>query len=168
MNEEVRVRLAGPQDEDAIVALWHEHMLWHQQCDPRLALAPDAPAHWRETLRLWLENRDMRVLVAEGPAGQIVGFAIGMVRDNASVMRPARFGYINELAVTEAWRRRGIGRRLVQALFDWFTQQGINTYRLTAAHRNPVAQAFWRSLGADDLLDVLWGEIPLPGSLPNQ
>lgn len=160
MSEEVRVRPAGRQDEDALVALWLEYMQWHERCDPRLALAPGAPARWRDTLRLWMENSDMCVLVAESPAGEIVGFAIGMIRDNAPVLMPARFGYINDLAVTEAWRRRGIGRKLVHALFDWFIQNGVTTYRLNAAHRNPVAQAFWRSLGADDLLDVLWGEIP--------
>ena len=48
-------------------------------------------------------------------------------------------------------RRRGVGRRLIEAISDWFLAHGADEIRLSAAVRNEASNAFYRSLGFEPL-----------------
>lgn len=158
--ENIRIRKALPEDAEAITALWMDSLRLHSRYDERFVLHPQAETAWRAALRLWMESADACVLAAETAGGELIAFAIGMDRENAPILQPERYGYISELDVAEGWRRRGVGRRLFGELMRWFAQRRLTTYRLNAAHRNPLSQAFWRAVGAQDFIDVLWGEVP--------
>ncbi len=58
-----------------------------------------------------------------------------------------RRGYIHDVVTREARRRRGIGRRLVEALLDWMRESEVSAVELTVAVKNEEAVAFWIRLG---------------------
>jgi len=156
MAGQVVVRPATPQDLDAVADLWEELIEAHRQLDDRLwEPAPDG----RETYRRWVEETltsDDRVLLVAELDGQVVGFTHGVLAGGPPPMRPRVSGMVTDMIVAADCRRRGIGRRLAEAIRDWFCERGAEDLRLSAAVRNPAAVAFWEALGLEPWVVAMW------------
>ena len=147
MSGEVTVRRATAADREAIGPLWQEMMDYHCTLNPEVfALAEDALSCWLEWFDTILQDENRIVLVAEVD-GKPVGYVHGTVGETPPVYARRKHGSIVEISVTASWRRRGVGGKLVGALFDWFRQRGLAEVRLGRSPRNPLATAFWRKLG---------------------
>lgn len=138
------LRRATADDHDLALAMLQDllHLL-----DParspqgeamRAALGPDLEAAWR--------SPDCCILVAE-----ILGSPVGLGR--ADVMhheplfrlrQPRHSGYIDQMFVAPAWRGRGVGRQLLQALEVWLAAAGVHYVLLHAA---PGATTFYQPAG---------------------
>ncbi len=151
----VTIRPAREQDIAALTSLWEEMMRFHAQHDERLQWDPTQTASWQEYMRHLINQEDARVLVAEADH-QIVGYIVGYVRANPPVRLPPHYGYVSDICVAATARRQGIGRALFEHLTAWFREQGLDHVELLVAARNPVSQAFWRSLGCEDYMERLW------------
>jgi ribosomal protein S18 acetylase RimI-like enzyme len=127
----------------------------HAALDARFRPAPDGEEHWAGILRDWLRDGGACVLVADAE-GQLVGYIIGLMRENPPVLLPSTYGLVSDIYVRPAWRQQGIGRRLFDALKVWFREKELFTLQLNVAHFNPVSQAFWRAVGCEDYMDRLW------------
>lgn len=55
--------------------------------------------------------------------------------------------YINNLAISPAFRRQGIGARLMQAALDWGRQQGLRVAMLDTSTKNYPAICFYQKQG---------------------
>jgi ribosomal protein S18 acetylase RimI-like enzyme len=155
---QVGIRRATPDDVGGILPLWNELMDYHAALDARFQPAPGAEENWADILLDWLQDDDACVLVADA-GGKLVGFIIGLVRENPPVLLPSKYGLITDICVDPAWRRQGIGGRLFEALKVWFREKELFIIQLSVAHRNPVSQTFWRAMGCEDYLDRLWFEL---------
>jgi Predicted acetyltransferase len=78
------------------------------------------------------------VLVAEVD-GQVVGVIVGTIDGNRA--------YFYRLAVHPDYQRRGIGRRLVQALEERFREKGVTQIVIMVKQDNEQAIPFYESLG---------------------
>ena len=58
-----------------------------------------------------------------------------------------RQGSLYHVCVAEAYRRRGIGTRMVGWCMQRLREMGINKVALIAFSRNDVGNAFWRQIG---------------------
>jgi ribosomal protein S18 acetylase RimI-like enzyme len=67
-----------------------------------------------------------------------------------------KFGYIEEMAVTSAYRRRGIGAGLLKAVLDWFKSEKLDMAELTVAAKNKIGYSFWKKHGFRDYLHHLY------------
>lgn len=147
MTDQPRIRQATAADRAAIGRLWRELMDFHHQFDDRaFALVPDAAEIWLRQLDASLADDSSLVLVAEVD-GRLIGYAAGNLSEAKPMFQHGPYGAIGTFYVTETWRRRGIGRRLVARLLDWFRQRGMPEARVTAWASNPVSNAFWRAMG---------------------
>jgi ribosomal protein S18 acetylase RimI-like enzyme len=154
----VRIRRAKKSDLDQLVALWQELAEFHAALDPHLALAPDAASRWRESVSQWLEDDNWRMLLAEEDDAAI-GFVSASIREMPPVFAEKYHGVIADAIVTAARRRRGIGGQLYRAMADWFREGGVGVVELNAAVANPISQAFWRSVGFNDHMLRMRGEV---------
>jgi ribosomal-protein-alanine N-acetyltransferase len=124
----VELRTARAADLDAVIAI------------ERAAYPSDA---WSaEAMASQLENENTCYLVAED-GGDIVGYA-GLLAP-----RGAETAEVHTVTVTEALRRRGIGRRMLVALLDEAASRGATEVFLEVRVDNPSAQELYRSLGFD-------------------
>ena len=155
---QVVIRQATRDDVGGILSLWDEMMQYHAALDARFRPAPDGEKHWAKILRDWLRDDDACVLVADAE-GQLVGYIIGMMRENPPVLLPPTYGLVSDICVDPAWRQQGIGRRLFEALKDWLKEEELFTIQLNVAHFSSVSQAFWRAMGCEDFMDRLWLEV---------
>lgn len=66
----------------------------------------------------------------------------------------SRRAYLYHLAVAEAHRRQGIGRRLVQAVLKELSRIDISKAHLFVETDNDAGLSFWRVIGAEHRTDV--------------
>ena len=83
------------------------------------------------------------VFVAEGPAGEIVGFAAAGPERSGD---PVYAGEVPAIYLLEAYQHRGIGRHLMRAVADHLAAHGMETMLLWVLAANPARQ-FYEALG---------------------
>jgi ribosomal-protein-alanine N-acetyltransferase len=80
-----------------------------------------------------------RLYIMRSPGGTLVAYcACWMVFDEL---------HINSLAVDNAWRRRGLARRLLADVFRDSIAAGARSATLEVRHSNTAARALYESLG---------------------
>jgi ribosomal protein S18 acetylase RimI-like enzyme len=155
------IRPGTETDVPEMLRLWREMMDFHARVEPRFRPLPPPAGEqaWERYLRqdIW-GNEDWGVFVAEAD-GRLIGQILGVLRDSVPVFEPERFGYVTDVVVDPAARRRGVGLALFEALKAWFRERGVPYLQLQVAHNNPVSQAFWRAMGCTDYMDTLWYDL---------
>lgn len=146
------IRAARATDIPALSRLWHEKMVLH--ADHRTAPAPDAAQVWASAAEAWLDDTRCGFFAAvrdETP----VGYIVGQIQPMPGVA-PGQVGLITDLALDAHGYHGGAGRALVAALREWFAGRGVSHTAVWTPHYDAVSQAFWRSLGAAEWMDILW------------
>jgi ribosomal protein S18 acetylase RimI-like enzyme len=152
----VKIRRATVKDVPAVVPLWQEMMDFHAALDAwRFRPAEDGASYWAEAVAGWLKDENCCAFVADA-GDRLVGYIIGWVRQPVPIFQPGVYGLVSDMCVAADCRRRGIGRRLFEALKAWFRERGASHVSLRVAVTNPVSQAFWRSVGCEDYMDDMW------------
>ena len=101
-------------------------------------------AKQERALRMIIERPSAAAWVAES-GGQVVGMVTAQ-----TVVSTAEGGesvWIEDVVVHEGWRRRGIGRRLVQAVEQWCGGRGVTRMQLLADCSNEAACEFYPKRG---------------------
>jgi GNAT superfamily N-acetyltransferase len=147
------IRPAKPGDIEAIAKLWEELVAYHRELDAALPVAADdGSEHYSRRIQDSLYNNHTRVLVAEED-GEVVGYILGVLVDLLPEMFiQERGGFVADVYVKPAYRGRGIGRRLVQAIKKWFRSLNVRHFEWYVAAHNPDGIAFWRSVGGRDVM----------------
>jgi ribosomal protein S18 acetylase RimI-like enzyme len=89
----------------------------------------------------------LRVLTALARNPMLIGKVL------ETFLYPSKEGEVPEKAelvvigFDPAYRRRGLGRQLVNALNEAFCAQGVSSYKVTVLQSNPGANNFYRALG---------------------
>ena len=105
-----------------------------------------------------MQRDDIAVYVAESKItqGRVLGYIIGSMVSNIPGLPMEHHGYVTELAVDSHGKAGGIGRNLFDALKAWFRERHVTHIEARVPARHPVAQAFWRALGASELFEQMW------------
>lgn len=155
------IRLAEASDAERIGLLWSEMVAFHASLDARTfrPAAGGAELYARSMLDR-LDDPQARVLVVELD-GDIVGYVSGIIADVTTEMfMPLRCGLLADIYIQAGYRRRGLGRRLVERLTIWFRSQGVDHFEWHVSARNGEALAFWRSFGGETTLLRMRAKIP--------
>ncbi|MGB8347196.1 MAG: GNAT family N-acetyltransferase [Ktedonobacteraceae bacterium] len=151
-------RQARLTDEESLVDLFAEELLYHERYTPFVRCRPAVLTAFRRKLaRLWggerVEEGAPLVLVAQYD-GEVVGMAettlLVIAPDDApGFTLPGRYGCIDNVSVCEAWRGQGIGHLLVQAVYDAFARLPLTLdgWLLWYNPDNPQAARFWPRVG---------------------
>jgi ribosomal protein S18 acetylase RimI-like enzyme len=141
----VDVRLV-PVDAAEHDAFFELLAAYHRELDPFDPLAEVSPwdaEQYRSAVLDDLEDREILWIEAEG---QRAGFV--MVRTLPDWPDESRrVATISEFYVAPASRRRGIGRRAVEALLAEHRRRGTHLVEADILRDNDAARAFWASLG---------------------
>lgn len=146
-NERPRIRPATSADVPAVLPLVRSICDFHCAMDPeRFAFRPDI----LEKYERWLPQRaaDPRsvFLVAEH-AGRIVGAIVATIEPEIPIYRITEIGWIHDVWVEPAWRKRGVARALVSGATERLRAIGVAQVRLETARANDAARALFASCG---------------------
>ena len=155
--QSITVRPATIHDVPAMAVLWHERMTLRQLTDRRLRVLPDGQDKWKSAAERWLADAKCHILVAQrdGEAG-LIGYIIGHIEPNSPGISPESVGVVRDMAVGVHSAASGLGHLLLQPLRDWFQSQNVQYLVVYVPHRQPVEQAFWRSVRASEWIDLVW------------
>ena len=125
-HDRIMIRRAGRSDVHAIAELWEV-----------AGLPPSRRGFRNEIARL--RRRDPELLLTAYADGRLVGAIAGSYDGRTTV--------VSRLAVVSDARRRGVGRKLVEALCEQLTSLGAGADRLLVLDDRETADAFWSALG---------------------
>ena len=160
-RKRVVLQRAQRQDQAALVRLWVDFLAEQEAADGRLRAADDARERWNNDYPFWLEDASRWLTVA-----RVRDDLVGFIRARRWQPPPIYAGdpevYIDEVYVAPPYRRRGIGRRLVDAARAWASSVSAKRLRLTLLASNRAAEAFWTREGAEPF--TLTATLPLSGA----
>ncbi|GLV60221.1 hypothetical protein KDH_70420 [Dictyobacter sp. S3.2.2.5] len=160
--EDIHARLARPEDEEALVALFTEELLFHEPYTPFVRMSSSVERAFRDRLDLLWSGKSVEegaplVVVIERDA-QIVAMSecdlyIIESEDDGEpyFIRRGRYGHINNMGVQQAFRGQGVGRLLVQASFEGLAHLRLGGYLLWFNPANPLSSQFWPRMGFSPL-----------------
>ena len=154
----MRIRKATQEDTRAIVELWKELMGFHKERDRHFTRSADGHKRFAEFVSGRIAHKASSILVAE-QQDAIVGYCLATISKYPPVFEYQEYGAIFDLAVTENYRRKGIGQALVEAALQWFSEQEIHRVEVRVATSNENSTAFWKKIGFVPYLEVVYKEI---------
>lgn len=157
---------------DRVAALWSLITEHHAGLDPLFEMrkGPVAEGELRELLRALARDPDVAIFVYdvasqdvpsrsapgnEEPPAALEGLCIVRIDHAPPILVETQRAEITDVGVRPAYRRRGIGRALVEEAMDWVRDRGVERIEIQVASGNVEGEGFWRSLGYTDLMSVL-------------
>ena len=101
----------------------------------------------------WLSKRlaepRMLIRVARDPLLRhaVVGMILVTIQDEVPIYTYSEYAFVQDMAVRETHRRRGIAQRLLADAADWTRSHGLTQLRLMVANQNPTARAAFERAG---------------------
>jgi ribosomal protein S18 acetylase RimI-like enzyme len=135
MTETLEIRVYDPQDEDAVVRLWHECALIVPHNNPK---------------------RDIERKLRLRPDWFLVGLLGGEIVATCMVGYDGHRGWVNYLAVARGHRRRGLGSAMMGAAEKLLREAGCAKVNLQVRTSNRDVLAFYRRMGytEDDVVSL--------------
>ena len=142
-----QLRPVAESDIDELTSCWIDLLDEQGRLEERFGASDDAEERWRNDLPSWIrdERRLLHVAVSDE---QIAGFVRAHRWTPAPVYVLSEEVFIDELYVRPDYRRRGIGRELLEVVEAWAEERELTRLRLSALHRNESGRRFWKAVGA--------------------
>lgn len=105
-----------------------------------------------------LDRPDDRIaLIARGENAAVIAFAeAALRRDYVNGCATSPVGFLEGLYVDPAFRRRGIARKLCNAVEDWAASQGCSEFASDVDLRNEESQKAHEALGFEETERVIY------------
>jgi ribosomal protein S18 acetylase RimI-like enzyme len=133
------VRRLGPGDEPALRACARDD---HRFEEPQGRTVPSAPLD-REAAAAFLRDPSVLFWLAEEAEGRAIGMLLCYVQRRRSGDAWAELS-LYEIGIDVDWRRRGVGRALLDAMHRWMGAHGVREVWVPSA---PGAVGFYRACG---------------------
>jgi GNAT superfamily N-acetyltransferase len=157
-----RVRTARPDDEEALVGLFREELLFHERSTPFVRCSTHVVDAFRQKLGASWEGNGLEegaplVIVIEQESTVIAMAENTLLTvssdDEPGFTPPGRYWCLDNVSVREDLQRQGIGRLLVQAVEDVNAtlHLDLDGYILWFNPDNSKAARFWTRLGFQPL-----------------
>lgn len=110
-----------------------------------------AYALWQNSEGIGLSSADSREgiarLLQRNPGLSSLAEEDGVLAGAVLCSTDGRRGYLHHLAVDPQFRRRGIGRALVEHSLDCLRREGIQKCHIFVYHENHPGMKFWEEIG---------------------
>ena len=107
---------------------------------------------WKSTPGMGLRSMDdsregIERFMKRNPNTNFVAVETGSILGAILSGHDGRRGFLYHTCVKNSYRRRSIGRKLVEKVMDAMRQEGINKLSLVCFSENESGNQFWKSLG---------------------
>ena len=141
------IRLGCRSDIDDLMDMWISLQKHVEKANPHMwRLSKEGHPQLRKRMLSWISSKETRVVLSVSETGEAIGTAVGTV-DHHKEYLPSDTGTIMHLFVKREYRRKGIGRKLVASLCEFFKEYGIDDISVRYVVGNIEAEGFWKNLG---------------------
>lgn len=99
------------------------------------------------SIRAALESPECKIWLVESVAGKPEPVATLRAELRTSPGAPAPIGFLCDVYVHPPWRRKGIGRRLIENAREFFTRHDVQEIRLETQLGHEAAERYWAAAG---------------------
>ena len=148
MADTFSVRPATLSDYEQMRALLAEVDELHRVHLPWMFQEPAVEPRSKGFFEQLIEDEHSALLVAEADS-RLVGVATALLRTapNFPVFIAQTWGVLDNIAIAQAWRRRGVGSALIEHAERWLQDRSANWIELGVYEFNEGARAFYQKLG---------------------
>ena len=141
------VRTYKPEDRDSVIRLHQELQRYEHNFRPSRALGRDVSVQQvTEYEHMLADDDEEAFLYVAEDEGQVIGFVF-FLAESELLEQEARQVYVQDLMVTEAARRTGVGSRLMDAVRTEMARMSITQIDLQVLVDNDDALSFYRKQG---------------------
>lgn len=140
------VRKAENSDIEHIVELWNGMMRHHIERDSVYEMRSGAQELFRDYALACIRDEQKRVFVC-CDGNEIAGYAMACIEQLPPVYIDTSIGEVDSICVSGKYRRKGVGKMLVEECEKWFAERGIKRAECMVSLKNPLALAFWEACG---------------------
>jgi len=148
---DLKIRRAACLDVDRIVEL---RLLLQHHVEVSNSLGWRITDEGKKLLKQNVENdlaeNDICVLLAEAD-GKIIGYVQGEVTSRSDYL-PRTVGHVSLIYVMKKFRRKGVGKRLMQDLCKFFNLNKAEHLSVRYMIGNVEAEGFWTKLGFEPII----------------
>jgi len=145
MSPDPVIRRASDRDLEAIVNLLVRNKRLNEEFDPMLTVTGEIEDVARKYASEALRDPNSLVLVCE-EGGRVVGFLKADVVDRL-FYEPRREGVIREFYLLPEFRRRGVGRTMIEKAFEELRSMGAGIITAEFPSQHKIAVSFYENLG---------------------
>jgi GNAT superfamily N-acetyltransferase len=142
-----------------ITRLWKEFIRFHIDIDPIWIPNEEAEDGQREEQTKPLMASDKGLVLAALDGDEVIGYSISEIKDPPRGSTRTEYGYIHHMAVTEKYRRTGVGEQMFNEILKWFRSKGMDRIELDITSKNHVSRSFWGKLGFEEYMRTLFLDI---------
>jgi len=151
--DSIQIRPARLEDIDEIVRIRIKLREYEERCNENLwSMSEKEIKGLTEKFKSFIEDENARLVVAEdADTNRIIGLGLGRVQFHDSYV-PGKSGKLDDIWVDGDYRRKGICKRIVKTLLDFFKDKGADVICLNYVKGNSFAEIVWPKLGFKDTL----------------
>lgn len=149
----VKVRDAVEGDAESIVDLIVRLKRLHSEFDPLLKVRDDLTQKVKEWLGRVMKSDRHIVLVAETDDGKVIGVLVGEVRDRI-FYEPSEEGVIMDFYVMPEYRRRGIGKLMLDEAIKRLREKGAKLISAEFPAQNQISSSFYKKYGFRPMMSI--------------
>jgi ribosomal protein S18 acetylase RimI-like enzyme len=155
--KEIRVKVVSARDAhiSGIVEIWKEFMDFHKNIEPHFSRRKDGHLNFQKFVRKLLKSRNSQVLVALDDSN-VIAYSIARIAKYPPVFKDKTYGAIFDLAVKSNCRRKGIGKRMLGEILEWFKSKKMLRIELSVVSKNKIGYSFWKKHGFQDYMHKLY------------
>jgi GNAT superfamily N-acetyltransferase len=142
-----------------ITRLWKEFIRFHIDIEPIWIPNEEAEDGQREEQMKPLMASDKGLVLAALDGDEVIGYSISEIKDPPRGSTRTEYGYIHHMAVTEKYRRTGVGEQMFDEILKWFRSKGMDRIELDITSKNHVSRSFWGKLGFEEYMRTLFLDI---------
>jgi ribosomal protein S18 acetylase RimI-like enzyme len=155
----IKIVKAEEKHVSDIGKLWWEFMLFHQNIHPWFTPRNGSiPGFEGNQVSRLMKSEDGLALVALD-RGKVIGYSLSEIRGPSAAFGRDKWGYVDDMAVTGKYRRRGVGEKMLTEIVKWFQLKNVDRVELQTAAQNVVANSFWQKQGFTVYMHTLYKEI---------
>ncbi|MCK4589482.1 MAG: GNAT family N-acetyltransferase [Nanoarchaeota archaeon] len=148
----MRIRKATVKDFKKVKDIKTEFMFWEAKRDK--GIDPEKIKKVPFVLRGKLKNKDMAFFLAE-EKGEVIGFAWAEKQKNKFFWTKYPFkGYLHDLYVKKEYRKKGIGKKLINECFKWFKKKKFKYWEVGVHAWNIGAKKLYQKKGFEE--HIVW------------
>lgn len=147
MNDLEIIALTDKNDPrfEEVIVLFRQMYKFMDQHGLLMPLADDGENKWIRAVKNTLDKFCTLIIVVHND--KVVGFAHGALRFSPDYLGTLKTGIVTHIFVSQEFRSRGIGSRMLKKLQDWFLQKDTHSIEIQVVADNKEAMLFWEKTG---------------------
>jgi ribosomal protein S18 acetylase RimI-like enzyme len=141
------IRPATAKDLDALAQLSSKLSKYEHTLDSNIKIM--SIAQIKRNYSKKLRERNTKFFVAE-VEGRVIAYEYGYLQKRNYLRAQQYVGYIDSSYVEEAYRKKGIARKLTKTLVTWFRSKDIKHIELSVLTANTSSVLTWKRLGFEE------------------